>query len=223
MNGGVTRFGKGNVPPVLYHIADVKDWKNSAEVYTPSISRNMSHVMSVQLCDLDRLDLYSSTNFFTTYYHDKLNTENSSWISNAGSRFLKTISIMPIAFASALNGTSQTRKNNPQPRPVTTRLNGMYTHLYSSKGNLIQSTEQLLIIIDTSALNHEDDLEWDSQVACGSDTVILPRLTRPLSRIHDIHAEFPLVYDAKKGIVALPTQTEINKKFQVCRSIADAF
>ena len=228
----VTRFGESNVPPVLYHVALRDEWMASATHYSPSTTISSAHAQSVPLCDLDRLDEFASRGYFMPEYNESIAREEvaASSMSGKAVRFFTTVSL---TFASALGGGRNSnslnsasdgvsRKFMGTPRHATVRLSELHTHINSPMASLVERKDYVLIVLSVRDLRVGDDLAWDYVDSSGPQDVTYPRLTRPLHKLEDVHAEVPLRYDTKLRIVALPSRDELDQEFNVTRGIARA-
>ena len=213
----VTRFGKSNVPPVLYHVAMREEWMSSATHYSPTL--NNAQDRSVPLCDLDRLDEFVSRGYFMQEYAASMRKEEADDSTLSG-RVVRFFLSAPLALASLLNGNG-TSGNKRFPRPSSERLTGLFTSIHSTEAKMVGHRDCVLIVLSTdrSDLSH-DDLAWDYVNLSGAaPDVKYPRLKRPLRKLKDAHAEFPLRYDSKLRIVALPGILELERKFALFREI----
>lgn len=216
MNGVVTRFGERNMPPHLFHIAQRKEWRETAELYLPESETISDHRTSVPVCDLDRLDAYVSQHYFTADWLASLHREESllrKWTSSLS----KSLAYVPVQLARVLNGSNTEGSFIRKKRDSTTRLNNKT----AAREALKKEPNALLIVLSTENLSQED-VAWDYEEVCDSQRVLLPRLKRPISKIDDVYAEYDLLYDATQCLVALPPAGELLEKFAKCKHIRSA-
>ena len=224
-----TRFGERRTPRHLYLIVERKEWSSNAEKYLP-VGRSPSQ--GVPLCDLDRLDSVAARKYFLIEYKQaSAKLDEMGFVARAADSVYTSLNKVSAFFSSApvtvtklLNGqrllVDGSVSGGPPPSSNSlndgVRVNGKHTSITEQGEHIVRSPTHSLIVLHTKTMISRD-LAWDS----GQLTRDYPRLTRAILMCADLWAEFPLCYDTKKLIVALPDPQELQRAFEKAQSVVD--